>query len=126
METNEKSMHVETDSETRNVETNTAEQNSQHVETPTVLHVAMTDSTSPPDMNAVVHAPTADEVEPATPKEKTKEPLLAPVPPQHEKKDCLPTTKNCVLKLVPLKQIDIDVWCNTVSNYHKFTKPEPE
>ena len=26
---------------------------------------------------------------------------------------------------MPLKQLDIDVWCNTVSNYHKFTQPKP-
>ena len=50
VETNDKSVHVETESKTRNVETNTAEQNSEHVETPTVLHVVMTDSTLPSNM----------------------------------------------------------------------------
>ena len=26
---------------------------------------------------------------------------------------------------MPLEQLDIDVWCNTVSNYHRFTQPKP-
>ena len=98
METNDKSVHVETESKTRNVETDMAEQNSQHVETPTVLHVVMTDSTLPSNANAAVHAPTVDKVEPATSENKAEEPPPAPVPPQHAKKDCLPTTNNCVLK----------------------------
>ena len=102
-----------------------AEQNSQHMETPTVLHVVTTDSTLPSNVNAAVHAPTVDKVGSATSENKAEEPPPAPVPPQYAKKDCLPTTKNCVLKLMPLKQLDIDVWCNTVSNYHKFTQPKP-
>ena len=37
----------------------------------------------------------------------------------------IPKVQTCTLKLAPLRQLDIDVWCNKVVNYHKFTIPEP-
>ena len=64
-------------------------------------------------------------MESATSKNNAEKAPPAPVLLQDAKKDCLPTIQKCVLKLVPLRQLDIDVWFNTVSNYHKFTQPKP-
>ena len=103
-ETNNNSVRVGTENKTGNVETNTTEQNSRHVETPKVLHVVTTDSTPSPNENAAVPVSTVDKVVSATPVNKAEKALVAPVPPQDSKKDCLPTKQKCVLKLVPLKK----------------------
>ena len=87
--------------------------------------MVMTDSTPTSTENAAVLESTVDKVELVTSKNNAEKAPPAPVPPQDTKKDCLPTIQKCVLKLVPLEQLDIDVWCNTVSNYHRFTQPKP-
>ena len=46
VETKVNSVHVGTSGDTQNVETNSVEQSPQHVETPLVLHVAMTGDTT--------------------------------------------------------------------------------
>ena len=121
VETKVNSVHVGTSGDTQNVETNSVEQ-SPHVETPLVLHVAMTgDTTLPADTNAVVQTSTVSSVD----LNKSDENLPAPAPLQQEKCDKPSIKKDLKIKLTPLKQLDIDVWCNKVTNYYQFTQPEP-
>ena len=66
-------------------------------------------------------------VEPAITQEDPDDPLPVPAPVTNMAKDPPPKTpkvQTCTLKLTPLRQLDIDVWCNKVVNYHKFTIPE--
>ena len=38
---------------------------------------------------------------------------------------CLLKGKTCILKLKAISQLDIDVWCNKVMNYHTHNPPKP-
>ena len=80
------SVHVGTKNKTGNVETDTTEQSSQHVEIPSVLHVVMTDSTPTSTENAAVLESTVDKVELVTSKNNAEKAPPAPVPPQDTKK----------------------------------------
>ena len=84
VETNDNSVHVETSGETQNVETNMAEHSAWHVETPLVLHVAMTNNTPLPTMNAAVKSDTVSNVNLDTPAKKADENLPALTPLQQE------------------------------------------
>ena len=121
-------VYVERDTKTGHVETEQSKLETEHVGTHSVLHVVTT--VNPPEMteNAAVCTPTVNMVEPAITQEDPDDtpPVPAPVinmamdPPSKT-----PKVQTCTLKLEPLRQLDIDVWCNKVVNYHKFTIPEP-
>ena len=89
-EVNNNSVHVGTKNKTGHVETNTTEQNSRHVETPSVLHVVTTDSTLTPNKNAAVPVSTENKVVSATPMNKVENVLDAPVPTPDSNKDYPP------------------------------------
>ena len=78
--------------------------------------------------NAAVHTPTVNTVEPAVMQEDPDDTLPVPAPVINVAMDPpskTPKVQTCTLKLAPLRQLDIDVWCNKVVNYHKFMIPEP-
>ena len=59
--------------------------------------------------------------------EESEESQPEPVPPPNitaDPSNKLPKLPSCSLKLSPLRQLDIDVWCNKVVNYHMFTIPQ--
>ena len=117
-------VHVETETKTGHVETEQSNLETEHVGTQSVLHVVTT--VNPPEMteNAAVHTPTVNTVEPVIMQEDPDDTLPVPVPVSDMAKDPppkIPKVQTCTLKLAPLRQLDIDVWCNKVVNYHKFT-----
>ena len=121
-------VHVRTETNTRHVETKQSNLETEHVETQSVLHVVTT--VNPPEMteNAAVHNLTVNKVESAITQEDPDDTLPVPAPVPDVAKDPppkIPKVQTCTLKLAPLRQLDIDVWCNKVVNYHKFMIPEP-
>ena len=121
-------VHVEMDIKSGHVETKQSKLETEHVGIHSVLHVVTT--SNPPEMteNAVVHTPTVNTVEPALAQEDPDDTLPVPAPVINVATDRPPKTpkvQTCTLKLKPLRQLDIDVWCNKVVNYHKFKISEP-
>ena len=85
---------------------------------------------NPPDTieNAVDQHPAGHKVDAVKTQEENENtiPVSAPIDvtakdfPLHPLK-----VKSCTLKLKPLAQLDIDVWCNKVVDYHRFNPPKP-
>ena len=120
--------HVITMNNNVHVETEQSNLETEHVGTQSGLHVVTV--VNPPEMteNAVVHNPTVNKVESAIMQEDPDDTFPVPAPASDIAKDPLPKTpkvQTCSLKLTPLRQLDIDVWCNKVVNYHKFMIPKP-
>ena len=126
--TTNNNVHVGTETNTGHVETKQSNLETEHVGTQSGLHVVT--AVNPPEMteNAVVHNPTVNKVESAIMQEDPDDTFPVPAPASDIAKDCLPKTpkvQTCSLKLAPLRQLDIDVWCNKVVNYHKCMIPKP-
>ena len=126
--TKDNSVHVGMSIETRHMETTTPEQGSEHVGTHSVLYVVTTDSPLKTTKNAVVQNPTVNNVDVVITQEDSEDTHPVPAPLHDTTRDPPPKPpklQKCTLKLVPLKQLDIDVWCNKVSDHHRFTQPKP-
>ena len=122
------SVHVGTVTNTGHVETEPSKQETEHVGTHSGSHVVT--PVNPPEMtkNAAVQNPTVNNVESAITQENPDDTLPVPAPVSDIAKDPppkIPKVQTCSLKLTPLRQLDIDVWCNKVVNYYKFTIPKP-
>ena len=88
----------------------------------------MTDSPSDTTENAAEQHPTGNKVDAVNTQEETENTTPVSAPTDDTAKD-LPLhplkMKKYTLKLKPLAQLDIDVWCNKVMDYHRFNPPKP-
>ena len=128
VETPDNLVSVDTVTVTGHVEMTSYGNYVEHVETSPVQHVVTTDNPSDTVENAVAQHPAGQIVDAEKIQEENENtiPVAAPINataknfPLHPLKG-----KTCTLKLKAISQLDIDVWCNKVMDYHRFNPPKP-
>ena len=127
VETTDNIVSLDTVTVTWHVETESPTNDAEHVETLSIRHVVMTDRSSDTTENAAEQHPTGNKVDAENTQEETENTTQAPTPTDDTAKVSYLhplKMKKCTLKLKPLVQLDIDVWCNKVVDYPlKPTEP---